>query len=77
MPISLKDNFNSFNFIPNIYVDFDNRVTYAKKEKDIVGNSLEINLNNYQAKSPNNTFFSFFKDEEKKNLMQYIFYYLF
>jgi len=67
MPISLKDNFNSFNFIPNIYVDFDNRVTYAKKEKDIVGNSLEINLNNYQAKSPNNTFFSFFKDEEKKN----------
>lgn len=67
MPISLKDNFNSKNFIPNIYVDFDKRVAYSKKEKDIVGNNLEINLKDYLNlnKYPNNIFFSFFKDEEK------------
>ena len=66
MSISSKDNFNSLNYFPNSYIEFDKRATYAKKEKDIVGNILEINLKNYQAKSPNNTFFSFFKDKEKQ-----------
>ncbi|MGJ0303911.1 McrC family protein [Aliarcobacter cryaerophilus] len=67
MSIVLKDNFNSINYFPNIYIKFDSRITYAKKEKDIIGNALEINLNDYQDKKyPNNTFFSFFKDEEKK-----------
>lgn len=65
MSISIKDNFNSINYFPNIYIAFDSRVSYAKKEKDIVGNGLEIKLKDYQAKSLNNTFFSFFKDEEK------------
>lgn len=67
MSISFKDNFNSINYFPNIYVDFDKRNSYAKKEKDIVGNTLEINLRNYQAKSLNNTFFSFFRDDEKRD----------
>ena len=68
MSIVLKDNFNSINYFPNIYIKFDSRITYAKKEKDIIGNALEINLNDYRNPNryPNNTFFSFFKDEEKK-----------
>lgn len=36
-----------------------------KYEKDIVGDKFEINLKDYVKKSFNNTFFSFFKDEEK------------
>ena len=48
MSIVLKDNFNSINYFPNIYIKFDSRITYAKKEKDIIGNALEINLNDYR-----------------------------
>ena len=46
------------------YFRFDKPKKY---EKDVIGEKLEINLNDYQDKKyPNNTFFSFFKDEEKK-----------
>ena len=45
------------------YFKFDKPKKY---EKDVISEKLEINLNDYQTKSPNNTFFSFFKDEEKK-----------
>ena len=70
MSIVLKDNFNSINYFPNIYIKFDSRITYAKKEKDIIGNALEINLNDYRNPNryPNNTFFSFLKMERKKLL---------
>ncbi|MCT7557844.1 McrC family protein [Aliarcobacter butzleri] len=44
------------------YFRFDKPKKY---EKDVIGEKLEINLNDYQIKSLNNTFFSFFKDEEK------------
>ncbi|MFY9100051.1 hypothetical protein OZY48_03220 [Aliarcobacter cryaerophilus] len=60
MSISLKDNFNSQNYLP-----YQNIPLIGKFKKDI-GEKLEINLNDYQTKFPNNTFFSFFKDEEKK-----------
>jgi len=58
MPIHLKDNFNSRNYFPYKTIEIT-----GNKKKDI---ELEINLKDYQDKSPNNTFFSFFKDEEKK-----------
>ncbi|MDY0180663.1 5-methylcytosine restriction system specificity protein McrC [Aliarcobacter skirrowii] len=40
-----------------------------KYEKDVIGEKLEINLNDYKTKSLSldNIFFSFFKDEEKTN----------
>ena len=60
MSISLKDNFNSQNYFP-----YQNIPLIGKFKKDI-GEKLEITLNDYQDKKyPNNTFFSFFKDEEK------------
>lgn len=64
--ITSTDNFNSQNHIPFKFIEFDARKTYAKKEKDIIGNILDVTLKEYQTKSPNNTFFSFFKDEEKR-----------
>lgn len=65
--ITSTDNFNSQNYVPFKFIEFDERKTYAKKEKDIIGNSLDVTLKDYQRKSTNNTFFSFFRDEEKRN----------
>ena len=65
--ITSTDNFNSQNYVPFKFIEFDERKTYAKKEKDIIGNSLDVTLREYQRKSINNTFFSFFRDEEKRN----------
>ena len=65
--ITSTDNFNSQNYVPFKFIEFDERKTYAKKEKDIIGNSLDVTLREYQLKSINNTFFSFFRDEEKRN----------
>ncbi len=45
----------------------DDKKSYAKKESSIIGEKIEITLKEYQAKSPNNTFLSFFKDEEKRD----------
>jgi 5-methylcytosine-specific restriction enzyme subunit McrC len=61
--ISLKDNFSSQNYLPYKYIQPIGKL----KDKKVIGEKLEINLNDYQDKKyPNNTFFSFFKDEEKK-----------
>ena len=67
MSISLKDNFNSQNYLPYQYIKPIGKLKRdIEFDKKIIGEKLEINLNDYQTKSPNNTFFSFFKDEEKK-----------
>ncbi|MCT7531306.1 McrC family protein [Aliarcobacter cryaerophilus] len=65
--ISLKDNFSSQNYLPYQYIQPIGKLKRdIEFDKKIIGEKLEINLNDYQTKSPNNTFFSFFKDEEKK-----------
>ncbi|MCT7492597.1 McrC family protein [Aliarcobacter cryaerophilus] len=47
------------------YAFFDKN--FSSNDKKIIGERIDILLKNYQnKKSPNNTFFSFFKDEEKK-----------
>lgn len=61
------DNFNSINFTPHRFVEFDTQATKAKKEKDVIKEILEVNLKKFtSSKYKNNTFFSFFKDEDKK-----------
>lgn len=47
------------------YFRFEGNKTLINNDKKVIGEKLEINLNDYQTKSLNNTFFSFFKDEEK------------
>lgn len=67
MSISLKDNFSSQNYLPYKYIQPIGKLKRdIEADKKNIAEKLEINLNDYQAKSPNNTFFSFFKDEEKK-----------
>lgn len=65
---TFTDNFNSNVYVPNRYVEFDSRKTNAKNEKDTVDNGIVITLRDYMLKNKNNTFFSFFKDEEKIGL---------
>ncbi|MFA5461162.1 MAG: hypothetical protein WC274_03680 [Sulfurimonas sp.] len=61
------DNYFSFGAdTKSYYFNFDSRISYDNNDKRKIGEKLEINLNDYQAKSPNNTFFLFFKDEDKK-----------
>ncbi|MDD3060062.1 MAG: hypothetical protein PHW94_03865, partial [Sulfurimonas sp.] len=65
--IQTVDNYQSFgNDTERYYFKFDSRVSYDNSDKKVIGDKLEINLKDYQNKSPNNTFFSFFKDEEKR-----------
>src|SRR5574344_2849405 len=65
--ISLKDNFSSQNYLPYQYIQHIGKLKRdIEFDKKIIREKLEINLNDYQTKSPNNTFFSCFKDEEKK-----------
>ena len=67
MSISLKDNFSSQNYLPYKYIQPIGKLKRdIEFDKKVIGEKLEINLNDYQAKPQNNTFFSFFKDEEKK-----------
>lgn len=61
MPIHLKDNFNSTNYFPYKTIEI------SGNKKKVIGKKLEITLSDYQDKSPNNTFFLFFKDEEKRD----------
>ncbi|NBK99230.1 MAG: hypothetical protein EOM50_14660 [Erysipelotrichia bacterium] len=65
MAIKTVDNYQAIeNDTNRYYCKFDKPKKY---EKDIIGDQLEINLNDYTDKKyPNNTFFSFFKDKEKK-----------
>ena len=64
--INLKDNFSSQNYLPYKYIQPIGKLKRdIEFDKKVIGEKLEINLNDYQTKSPNNTFFSFFKDEEK------------
>ena len=64
--ISLKDNFSSQNYLPYQYIQPIGKLKrYIEFDKKVISEKLEINLNDYQTKSLNNTFFSFFKDEEK------------
>lgn len=65
---TFTDNFNGRGYALNRYVEFDSRKTYSKTEKDAVGDGIEITLHDYRLKNKNNTFFSFFKDEEKIGL---------
>lgn len=64
--IKTVDNYFAFeNDMTSYYFKFDS--LGEKKDKKAIAEKLEITLKEYQAKSPNNTFFSFFqKDEEKK-----------
>ena len=66
MSISLKDNFSSQNYLPYKYIQPIGKLKRdIEFDKKVIGEKFEINLNDYQTKSPNNTFFSFLKDEEK------------
>ena len=67
MSISLKDNFSSQNYLPYKYIQPIGKLKRdIEFDKKVIGEKFEINLKDYQAKPQNNTFFSFFKDEEKK-----------
>lgn len=67
--IQTVDNYQSFgNDTKKYYFKFDSRVSYDNRDKKIISQKLEITLKDYTKKEyPNNTFFSFFKDEEKRN----------
>ncbi|MCT7444058.1 McrC family protein [Aliarcobacter cryaerophilus] len=64
--IQTVDNYQTIeNNIQKYYFRFEGTKTQVNNDKKFIREKLEINLNDYQIKSPNNTFFSFFKDEEK------------
>ncbi len=63
--IETFDNFNSYNYSPLKWLNLDKRITYREKEKKFIDEKLKITLKDYKSKSPQNKFFSFFKDEEK------------
>lgn len=62
--IIIQDNFNSQNYFPNRDIQ---PIEKLKADKKVIGEKLEVAIKDYQKKSPNNTFFSFFKDEEKRD----------
>ena len=65
--IKIVDNYIAFNNDTEQYYFKYKKPT--KKEKDVIGEKLHITLKDYHNdKYPNNTFFSFFKDEDKKAL---------
>lgn len=65
--IDIVDNYQSLEKdYSRYYFNFRGTDTQIKNDKKIINEKLDISLKNYQAKSPNNTFFSFFKDEEKR-----------
>ena len=64
--IQTVDNYQTIeNNTQKYYFRFEGTKTQVNNDKKFIREKLEINLNDYQIKSPNNTFFSFFKDEEK------------
>ena len=64
MAIQTVDNYQTIeNDSTRYYFEFEKP---KNNEKNAIGEKFEKTLKDYQAKSPNNTFFSFFKDEEKK-----------
>ena len=64
--IQIVDNYQKIERDTNrYYFRFEGNKTQINNDKKVIGEKLEINLNYYQTKSLNNTFFSFFKDEEK------------
>ncbi len=63
--IQTVDNYLSFNNDSNKY--YFNFIKPTKKDKNIIGNKLVITLKDYQSKSSDNTFFSFFKDKNKRD----------
>jgi len=67
--IQTVDNFKSFvNENESYYFNFDSKKFHDKKDKKVIGEQLEIKLSDYQnEKYPNNTFFSFCKDEDKRD----------
>lgn len=64
--IQSVDNYlSNFNDTEKYYFKFEGEVKRIKNDKIIISEKIDVLLNNYQSKSPNNTFFSFFKDKEK------------
>ena len=65
--IQTVDNYQTIeNNTQKYYFRFEGTKTQVNNDKKFIREKLEINLNDYQDKKyPNNTFFSFFKDEEK------------
>lgn len=65
--IDIVDNYQSLSKdYSKYYFNFRGTDTQIKNDKKIINEKLDISLKNYQAKSQNNIFFSFFKDEEKR-----------
>ncbi|MFA7086604.1 MAG: hypothetical protein WC145_08050 [Aliarcobacter sp.] len=65
--IQTVDNYQTIeNNTQKYYFRFEGTKNQVNNDKKFIREKLEINLNDYQAKPQNNTFFSFFKDEEKK-----------
>jgi len=67
MSLNLKDNFNSTNYFPYKTIEIKGKYKKEiKNDKEVIGEKFEITLKDYIKKEyPNNTFFSFFKDQEK------------
>ncbi|MCT7625045.1 McrC family protein [Aliarcobacter butzleri] len=64
--IQIVDNYlSNFNDTEKYYFRFEGESKKIKNDKLIIGEKIDVLLNDYQSKSSNNTFFSFFKDEEK------------
>lgn len=67
--IQTVDNFQSISVNSKFYYyDFIGTTTSIKNDKKVINNKLEISLREYQSKSLENTFFSFFKNEDKTNV---------
>ena len=64
--IQVVDNYQTIeNNTKKYYFQFEGTKTQENNDKKIIAEKFELNLNDYQNKSSNNIFLSFFKDEEK------------
>ena len=64
--IQVVDNYQTIeNNTKKYYFRFEGTKTQENNDKKIIAEKFELNLNDYQNKSSNNIFLSFFKDEEK------------
>ena len=65
--IQSVDNYlSNFNNTEKYYFKFEGEAKKIKNDKIVIAEKLDILLKDYQTKSLNNIFFSFFKDEEKR-----------
>lgn len=67
--IILEDNFNSTNHFPFFYIQPIGKLKRdIESDRKIIGEKVAITLKEYISKEyPKNTFFSFYRDEEKIN----------